>query len=144
MWRKHRKRADATSPLRLPIRTISPNSIEIPSTPYVIEHSGAVNEKLLCLTFDDGPDRRYTPEILDILKQRQVLATFFVIGVNAENFPGLIRREYAEGHEIGNHTYTHPNIAATSAFRTELELSTTQRIIENLLGVSDDFFPAAL
>ncbi len=113
---------------------------QVPSTPYVIEHSGALKEKLLCLTFDDGPDRRYTPEILDVLKQRAVPATFFVIGVNAENLPGLIKREYAEGHEIGNHTYTHPNIATTSALRTELELSTTQRIIENLLGVSTTFF----
>ncbi|MDQ2776914.1 MAG: glycosyltransferase [Acidobacteriota bacterium] len=109
-------------------------------TPYVIDHSGALDEKLLCLTFDDGPDDRYTPAVLDILKQHHVPATFFVVGVNAEQFPNLIKREYAEGHEIGNHTYTHPNIAATSALRTELELSTTQRIIENLLGVSTTFF----
>ncbi len=54
--------------------------------------------------------------------------------------PALIKREYEEGHEIGNHTYTHPNIAVTSPLRTELELSTTQRIIENLLGVSTTFF----
>jgi len=109
-------------------------------TPYVIDHTGGTDQKLLCLTFDDGPDARYTPPILDILKQRHVPATFFVIGVNAEQLPGLIRREYAEGHEIGNHTYTHPNIATTSALRTELELSTTQRIIENLLGVSTTLF----
>jgi cellulose synthase/poly-beta-1,6-N-acetylglucosamine synthase-like glycosyltransferase/peptidoglycan/xylan/chitin deacetylase (PgdA/CDA1 family)/spore germination protein YaaH len=109
-------------------------------TPYVIDHSGGTNKKILCLTFDDGPDTRYTPAVLDILKQRRVAATFFVIGVNAEKFPALIRREYAEGHEIGNHTYTHPNIAITSPLRTELELSTTQRIIENLLGVSTTFF----
>ena len=109
-------------------------------TPYVIDHDGAIDAKLLCLTFDDGPDQRYTPAILDILKQRQVTATFFVIGVNAEQLPSLIKREYAEGHQIGNHTYTHPNIANTSPLRTELELSTTQRIIENLLGVSTTFF----
>jgi cellulose synthase/poly-beta-1,6-N-acetylglucosamine synthase-like glycosyltransferase/peptidoglycan/xylan/chitin deacetylase (PgdA/CDA1 family)/spore germination protein YaaH len=113
---------------------------QIYPTPYVIDHTGGTAEKLLCLTFDDGPDTRYTPPILDILKQRQVPATFFVIGVNAEQLPALIRREYAEGHEIGNHTYTHPNIATTSPLRTELELSTTQRIIENLLGVSTTFF----
>lgn len=110
------------------------------STPFVIDHTGALDEKVLCLTFDDGPDKRYTPQILDILKQRHVPATFFVIGVNAENFPELIKREYAEGHQIGNHTYTHPNIAVTSELRTELELSTTQRIIENQLGVSTTFF----
>ncbi len=109
-------------------------------TPFVIEHSGATNQKILCLTFDDGPDGRYTPQVLDTLKQYQAPATFFVIGVNAEKYPNLIKREYAEGHEIGNHTYTHPNIANTSPLRTELELSTTQRIIENLLGVSTTFF----
>ncbi len=109
-------------------------------TPYVVTHTGAVNRKLLCLTFDDGPDDRYTPEILDILKQLKAPATFFVIGVNAEKYPALVKREYADGHEIGNHTYTHPNIATTSPLRTELELSTTQRIIENLLGVSTTFF----
>jgi cellulose synthase/poly-beta-1,6-N-acetylglucosamine synthase-like glycosyltransferase/peptidoglycan/xylan/chitin deacetylase (PgdA/CDA1 family)/spore germination protein YaaH len=109
-------------------------------TPFVINHSGATGKKILCLTFDDGPNREYTPQILDILKAHHVPATFFVIGVNAEQMPNLIRREYAEGHEIGNHTYTHPNIATTSPLRTELELSTTQRIIENLLGVSTTFF----
>lgn len=109
-------------------------------TPYVITHTGANPDKLLCLTFDDGPDGRYTPEILNVLKEMNAPATFFVIGVNAEKFPALVQREYSEGHEIGNHTYTHPNIATTSPLRTELELSTTQRIIENLLGVSTTFF----
>ena len=113
---------------------------QIYPTPFVITHSGALDEKVLCLTFDDGPDNQFTPQILDILKEMHVPATFFVIGVNAEKYPDLIKREYAEGHELGNHTYTHPNIAATSPLRTELELSTTQRIIENLLGVSMTFF----
>ncbi len=109
-------------------------------TPFVINHTGATSKKILCLTFDDGPDSEYTPRILDILKQYHAPAAFFVVGVNAERFPDLLKREYAEGHEIGNHTYTHPNIAATSPLRTQLELSTTQRILENLLGVSTTFF----
>ena len=109
-------------------------------TPWVIEHSGTSDQRVLCLTFDDGPDPQFTPAVLDVLKSRQVQATFFVIGVNAENNPGIIRREYAEGHQIGNHTYTHPNVATISLERTTLELTTTQRIIENLLGVSTNFF----
>jgi cellulose synthase/poly-beta-1,6-N-acetylglucosamine synthase-like glycosyltransferase/peptidoglycan/xylan/chitin deacetylase (PgdA/CDA1 family) len=109
-------------------------------TPYVIDHSGDGAGKVLCLTFDDGPDPRFTPQILDILKSRHVPATFFVVGQNAENYPGLIRREYAEGHELGNHTYLHPNIATSSARRIELELTTTQRVLENLLGVSTTLF----
>jgi cellulose synthase/poly-beta-1,6-N-acetylglucosamine synthase-like glycosyltransferase/peptidoglycan/xylan/chitin deacetylase (PgdA/CDA1 family)/spore germination protein YaaH len=113
-------------------------------TPYVIEHSGDLagdsKQKLLCLTFDDGPDPKFTPLILDILKSRHVPATFFVVGQNADSYPELIKREYREGHELGNHTYLHPNIATSSARRIELELTTTQRILENLLGVSTTFF----
>lgn len=116
---------------------------------YVIESSGGAQAKgqakgpagkVLCLTFDDGPDPRYTPAILDILRSHGVRATFFVIGANADQNIGLVKREYAEGHDIGNHTYTHPNIALVSEERAALELSTTQRIIENALGVSTVLF----
>ena len=113
--------------------------VQYPS-PWVVDHSGHRKDKVLCLTFDDGPDPKYTPLVLDILKSRGVPATFFVIGVNAESNPELIRREYREGHEIGNHTYSHPNVALISAERSQLELSTTQRILENLLGVSSTLF----
>ena len=67
-------------------------------------------------------------------------ATFFIIGANADQNIGLVKREYAEGHDVGNHTYTHPNIALVSKERAALELSTTQRIIENALGVSTVLF----
>jgi cellulose synthase/poly-beta-1,6-N-acetylglucosamine synthase-like glycosyltransferase/peptidoglycan/xylan/chitin deacetylase (PgdA/CDA1 family) len=107
---------------------------------YVIEASGKAPGKVLSLTFDDGPDPEYTPLILDILRARHVAATFFVVGVEAERSPGLIAREYAEGHEIGNHTYSHPNIATVSAERASLELSATERIIEHAAGVSTILF----
>ena len=112
---------------------------------YTIESSGGTHAKgqagkVLCLTFDDGPDPRYTPAILDILRSHGVRATFFIIGANADQNIGLVKREYAEGHDIGNHTYTHPNIALVSEERAALELSTTQRIIENALGVSTVLF----
>ncbi|HWB97915.1 MAG TPA: glycosyltransferase, partial [Bryobacteraceae bacterium] len=100
---------------------------------YVMENTHRV-PKTLALSFDDGPDGRFTPKILDILKSRQVPGTFFVVGVNAERYPELIRRAYAEGHEIGNHTYSHPNIALVSEERNRLELSTTLRIVENAVG----------
>ena len=63
----------------------------------------------IALSFDDGPDREFTPEILDVLKQKKAPATFFVIGSSANDDLGLIRREYAEGHQqIGNHTWHAP------------------------------------
>jgi cellulose synthase/poly-beta-1,6-N-acetylglucosamine synthase-like glycosyltransferase/peptidoglycan/xylan/chitin deacetylase (PgdA/CDA1 family) len=107
---------------------------------YVVEGSGKPAGKVICLTFDDGPDPKYTPAILDILKARGVPATFFVVGKEAEQSPNLIRREYKEGHEIGNHTYSHPNVAAVSPERTRLELAATLRIIENITGRSTTLF----
>ena len=68
------------------------------------------NLDVIALTIDDGPANPYTEEMLDILKKYGIHATFFLIGQNAERYPNIVRRIWAEGHEIGNHSYTHPNI----------------------------------
>jgi len=108
-------------------------------TSYVIRRVGSV-PKALALTFDDGPDPQWTPDILDILKEKNVKATFFIIGANAEGHPGLIQRILAEGHEIGNHTFTHPNLAETSGEADRVELNATQRLFEALTGRSMRMF----
>ncbi|HEX4294302.1 MAG TPA: glycosyltransferase [Rhizomicrobium sp.] len=108
-------------------------------TSYVIQSVGAVPGKV-ALTFDDGPDPEWTPAILDILKAKHVKATFFVIGENAEANPGLIERIIGEGHELGNHTFTHPNLADTPDEAVALELNATQRLIEALTGRSMRLF----
>ncbi len=107
---------------------------------YLLESNGRGDERLVALTFDDGPDPEYTPQILDILRRRQVPATFFVVGVNAERSPELLRRIYAEGHEIGNHTYSHLDLSTASSTRLQFELNATQRIIQHALGVSTLLF----
>ncbi|MCL2660230.1 MAG: polysaccharide deacetylase family protein, partial [Acidobacteriaceae bacterium] len=66
------------------------------------------HQKKVALSFDDGPDPEWTPRILDILKRYNVKGTFFMVGENAEKYPGIMQRVYREGHEIGNHTFTHP------------------------------------
>lgn len=106
---------------------------------YVVQRAG-LQKRALALTFDDGPDGQYTPQILDVLKQNHVPATFFVIGQNAEKFPDLVRRMYAEGHEIGSHTFTHPNLSAASDQRVQLELNATQRALQSILGHSTILF----
>lgn len=109
--------------------------------PYVLRHSG-YRPKELVLTFDDGPDPTYTPAILDELRTLGVPAAFFFIGENAEEHPGLVRRAYDEGHEIGNHSFTHPNLAIVGDGRAELEINATQRAIEGIVGHSTLLFRA--
>ena len=108
-------------------------------TNYVIRQYGSGTKKV-ALTFDDGPDAEWTPQILDILKAKHVRATFFVIGANAQANPDLIQRIVAEGHELGNHTYTHPNLADTPQQVVSLELNATQRLVEALTGRSMRLF----
>jgi cellulose synthase/poly-beta-1,6-N-acetylglucosamine synthase-like glycosyltransferase/peptidoglycan/xylan/chitin deacetylase (PgdA/CDA1 family) len=109
-------------------------------TYWVVEHRGKPTGKVIGLTFDDGPDPEWTPKILDALRQRGVRATFFVVGANAARNVDLIKREYAEGHEIGNHSYSHPNIALVGEERAKLELNWTQRIIESATGAATTLF----
>ncbi len=111
---------------------------KIPST-YVIRRSGWVPGKV-ALTFDDGPSPEWTPKILDVLKEKGVKATFFIVGTNGEANPRLVERLLADGHEIGNHTFTHPNVAQISNEVARLELNATQRLVEALTGRSMRLF----
>ncbi len=108
-------------------------------SPYVITRYGSLAQKV-ALTFDDGPDPRYTPPILDVLQKEGVPATFFVVGMNGELHPDLLRREVGEGHEIGIHTFTHPNISLISPAQFQLELSATQRLLAAAVGRNSVMF----
>ncbi|MFT3979361.1 MAG: glycosyltransferase [Ferruginibacter sp.] len=114
--------------------------LSLPSK-YVIKKYGTVHNQVV-LTFDDGPDPDYTPQILDILKKEKVPAAFFVVGVEAENNLPLLKRIYNEGHEIGNHTFTHPNIAEVSTERAITEMEATRLLIEAVTGRSTILFRA--
>ena len=103
-------------------------------------HQGAGGEHQVAITFDDGPDPRWTPKILDILKAANVKATFFVVGVNAERYPDLVRRIVNEGHAMGNHTYYHPNLALCWPEHIRLELNATQLLLETITGRATTLF----
>jgi peptidoglycan-N-acetylglucosamine deacetylase len=113
--------------------------VEYPSS-FDIHRWGGTEEKKVVLTFDDGPNRAYTPQVLKILEKYDIQATFFVVGVNANVNQDLVRRIMKEGHTIGNHTYTHPNITNISDSQFTLELDMTQRILEALTGRSSLLF----
>ncbi len=110
-------------------------------SPYQIQRTG-YRPKLVALTFDDGPDPLWTPRILDLLKAANVPATFFVVGENALTQRRLLEREIAEGHEVGSHTYTHPNLALASPRETALELNANQRLFQAYTGRSLRLFRA--
>ena len=109
--------------------------------PFTITRTGDL-PGAIALTFDDGPDPRWTPRILDILKQKHVPATFFIVGENALTERGLLERMIREGHEIGSHTYTHPNLANADSTRTLFELNATQRLFQAFTGRTLKLFRA--
>jgi len=109
------------------------------AVPWVIQRFGQTPHRI-ALTFDDGPDGRWTPQILDTLKSRHVVGTFFVVGENAERHIPLLRRIYSDGNEIGNHTFTHPNLAFASDRVVKLQIDATERLLEAALGRRSAFF----
>lgn len=98
------------------------------------------DKKLIALTFDDGPHPKNTPVILDILAQYGVKATFFEVGSNVEYYPEVSRRVAKEGHEIGNHTYTHPHVKNLSLSELEKEVAKCEASIKKVTGESPVLF----
>ena len=116
--------------------TTAPASQEVSTGKITGEEDVA---KKIALTFDDGPHPRYTEQLLDGLKERNVVATFFVTGENAKNYPNIIRREQEEGHLIGNHTYSHIQLTSGNRETFREELVKTNEILENITGEKVSF-----
>src|SRR5580700_8679948 len=93
-----------------------------------------VDQPYIAMTFDDGPSAENTPRLLEILKQRNIKATFFLIGQNAAANPDIVRRILAEGHEVGNHSWTHPQLSKLSDDRVTAEITKTQDAIKDASG----------
>jgi peptidoglycan-N-acetylglucosamine deacetylase len=113
---------------------ISDETMDSLPEPYRVGRYGA-SPNQVAITFDDGPDPQWTPKILDILKREHATATFFLIGIQAEKFASLTSRVYEEGHEIGNHTFTHPDISNLSTRFVKLELNLAERLFASRMGV---------
>lgn len=115
----------------------NPN-MNLPSgfTGSTVTHSrGLTGNPYVAMTFDDGPHPQNTPRLLDMLKARNIKATFYVIGGNVDRYPQIVRRIVAEGHEIGNHTYTHRKLTSLSDSEVRSEMSKTQDAIVRAAGV---------
>ena len=112
----------------------------VASEPRVVYRRVITEEKLVALTFDDGPHPRYTPMILELLAQYGAKATFFVIGKNMELYGDVTRRAAREGHEIGNHTYAHPAISKITDLEFECEILRNEALIEEYTGSPPTIF----
>ena len=97
-------------------------------------------DKVVALTFDDGPSARWTPQILDELKKANVKATFFMIGKHVDEFPWIVQRVAAEGHEIGNHTYDHHGIFYYTPAELRDEVTKTDLALERVTGKRTTYF----
>ncbi|WP_243521717.1 peptidoglycan-N-acetylglucosamine deacetylase [Bacillus pseudomycoides] len=106
---------------------------------YAYAFSGPYNKAEVALTFDDGPDPVFTPQILDKLKSYGVKGTFFLLGENAERYPNVVKRIADEGHIIGNHTYNHPNLAKVSDEEYRNQIVKTEEILKKLVGYAPKF-----
>jgi cellulose synthase/poly-beta-1,6-N-acetylglucosamine synthase-like glycosyltransferase/spore germination protein YaaH/peptidoglycan/xylan/chitin deacetylase (PgdA/CDA1 family) len=111
---------------------------KLPS-PYRIARYGA-SDKKIAITFDDGPDPQWTPKIMAVLDKYGVKGTFFLIGVQAEKYSAQTKRLYQDGQEIGNHTFTHPDISGISKAYFKVELNLTERLFAGKLGVKPVLF----
>lgn len=95
---------------------------------------GQTDRKIVALTFDDGPYPPYTDQVLDILQEYRVPATFFLIGRNAEKHPELVKRILAEGHQLGNHTYNHVDLLKAERPEIVREIEKTEKTIADITG----------
>ncbi|WP_318505766.1 polysaccharide deacetylase family protein [Bacillus sp. T3] len=112
---------------------------KLPKRSDVIRY-GKPKTKEIVLSFDDGPNPTYTPQILDILEKNNIKATFFIVGANALQHPKLVKRLHKEGHEIGNHTFTHPDVTSITPSQLRMELNANQRLFQGITGHSMTLF----
>lgn len=115
-------------------------SLPVASAKGVSHYRGSSSLPYIALTFDDGPHPTHTPKLLNILRQHNVKATFYVTGQNASRYPALLRRMVQEGHEIGNHTYTHPNLTKLSDAEIRSQLNKTVAAISSAANVKPRTF----
>lgn len=117
-----------------------PNTLLQRNYPNIVVLRGSLNENKVALTFDDGPDIRFTPQVLNVLNQYQVSATFFLMGARAVEHTNIVRRIHADGHAIGNHSYWHPNLTEESLERVHWEVTSTEEVLARIVAFRPKLF----
>jgi len=117
-----------------PNLTVAPKVPPTPTPPPITFNSVHVEGPFIALTFDDGPSANLTPKLLDLLAAHHLKATFFVVGQNAADHPEILKRAVREGHEIANHSWSHPNLGKMSDEAVRRELQKTDDAIAAAIG----------
>lgn len=131
-------RAEETAATQVAEQTKAP-SPALPPEPHITFSYIHVDGPFIALTFDDGPSPKLTPKLLDLLAAHHIKATFFVIGQNVVEHPEVVARAVREGHEIGNHSWSHPDLARMSDEAVRLQLKRTEDAIQNAAGIRPRF-----
>jgi len=124
----------STAPDKPSAAPVRPKATPTPTEPPIAFNSVHVDGPYIALTFDDGPNATLTPKLLDLLAARHLKATFFVVGQNAADHPEVLKRAVREGHEIGNHSWSHPNLGKMSDEAVRRELQKTEDAIVAAIG----------
>jgi len=111
-----------------------------PLNKFLLIGHAFTNRRAVALTFDDGPDPRFTPAVLRILREHRARATFFVVGEEAGRWPGLIREELAGGNEVENHTYSHPELYRLSLAEVDREIARCDGVLHRLSTPESGYF----
>ncbi|MNH89995.1 Peptidoglycan-N-acetylglucosamine deacetylase [compost metagenome] len=138
----HREAVSKEQQTTVPKKTAQKKVVPVNEVKYSFReiYDVKTSEKRVALTFDDGPDNRYTPQILDILQENQVKATFFLVGRQIDKDPSVVKRIYSEGHEIGNHTVNHPNLNKMEVQEISQEIENNNAKIKELTGYTPVLF----
>jgi len=137
---KPKARPHATPPAASPKKMTPPAAHTLPTGPRITYTAVHVDGPYVALTFDDGPHKTNTPRLLDMLKERKIPVTFFVLGELVKTYPEIARRIVAEGHEIGSHTWAHPNLAKMGDAQVRSQLDRTQAAVKEAAGVDITVF----
>lgn len=127
--------SNTVAPMPAPLNPSNGFSNNISGNKQITWNRGSANSKYIAMTFDDGPVSANTTRLLDMLKRRNIMATFYVIGTRVQNNQSLVRRMVAEGHEVGNHTWTHGKLTTMSDSKVRWELDKTRDAIVAAAGV---------
>jgi len=114
-------------------------SVSASFDPVIVTRANT-DQKVVALTFDDGPDPRYTPQVIEILREYKVPATFFVVGEDARLYPEIIAQEVKAGHEVENHSFTHPDLLRETDLTTSEEILWCQQAVTDLTGRDPLYF----